>query len=92
MYGLPYITDNALITYVAMAGYLRNSTVFERVTLNWSTTSKLGWSNGKKIIQYIDNTDAIYADLNDVSIKMKYRANVGYGLKVMTVVKYLLHW
>ncbi|CAG7836336.1 unnamed protein product [Allacma fusca] len=73
--------EENLITTVTLAGYLRNSTVFERVTLNWSSTSKLGWSNGKKIIQFIDNTDGIYATLDDISIKMKYRANAGYGLK-----------
>jgi hypothetical protein len=58
--------------------------VFERITLNWSSTSKLGWSDGKKIIKYIDNTDEIYASLDDISVKMKQRAMTGYGLKVRT--------
>ena len=56
--------------------------VYERVTLNWSPTSKLCWSNGKKMIQYIDNTDDVYAQLDDISVKMKQRAQNGYGLKV----------
>ncbi len=56
--------------------------MFERITLNWSPTSKLGWSNGKKIIQYIDNTDIVYSTLDDISVKMKQRAVAGYGLQV----------
>lgn len=56
--------------------------MFERMTLNWSSTAKFGWSNGKKTILYIDDTDAIYDNLDDISVKMRLRAVDGYGLKV----------
>lgn len=59
-----------------------NITAYERMTLNWSSTSKFGWSNGKKTIMYIDNTDKLYTFLDDISVKMRQRAVDGYGLKV----------
>lgn len=59
--------------------------MFERMTLNWSSTSKFGWSNGKKTILYIDNTDKLYTFLDDISVKMRQRAIDGYGLKVRTL-------
>jgi hypothetical protein len=56
--------------------------VFERMTLNWSSTSKFGWSDGKKTIFFIDNTDKMCVFLDDISVQMKKRAEKGYGLKV----------
>lgn len=60
-----------------------NSVVFERMTLNWSSTSKFGWSNGKKTLYYIDHTDKMYTFLDDISVKMRKRAIDGYGLMVI---------
>jgi len=77
-------TEENCITTVNMNGLLWNSVVFERITLNWSPISKLGWSNGKKIIRYIDNDDEAYARLEDISVQMKERAISGYGLQVIT--------
>jgi len=75
-------TQENLITTIAGLGTMWNSMVFERITLNWSSTSKLGWSDGKKVIHYIDSTDEVYASLDDISLKMKQRALNGYGLAV----------
>lgn len=72
--------------YAFLQGILWNSVVYERITLNWSSTSKLCWSNGKKTIQYVDNTDEIYTKLDDISVKMKQRALAGYGLKVYNYI------
>ncbi|XP_021955257.1 GATOR complex protein MIOS isoform X2 [Folsomia candida] len=76
-----HCSDENLITTCTPKGVLWNSVVFERMTLNWSSTSKFGWSNGKKTILYIDNTDKLYTFLDDISVKMRQRAIDGYGLK-----------
>ncbi|CAL8072972.1 unnamed protein product [Orchesella dallaii] len=74
-------TEEHLITTATFNGVIWSSFVYERLTLNWSPTSILGWSDGKRTINFIDNTDDIYTSLDDISVKMKLRAKNGYGLK-----------
>lgn len=74
-------TEEHLITTAAFNGVLWSSFVYERITLNWSPTSVMGWSDGKRMIHYIDGSDDIYSVLDDISVKMKVRAKSGYGLK-----------
>jgi len=42
---------------------------------------KLVWNFGKRILQYIDETDSIYDRLDDVSVTMRRRTVSGYGLE-----------
>jgi len=56
-------------------------TVVDRITLNWSPSSKLVWNCGRQILQYIDETDSVYDRLEDISVTMRRRAINGYGLE-----------
>lgn len=55
--------------------------MYERLTLNWAPSSIMGWSDGKRMIHYIDGGDEMYSVLDDISVKMKQRAKNAYGLK-----------
>jgi len=55
--------------------------VVDRITLNWSPSSKLVWNCGRQILQYIDETDSVYDRLEDISVTMRRRAISGYGLE-----------
>lgn len=60
---------------------LKEHLVFDRITLNWSPSSKVVWNHGKRILQFIDETDTVYDRLEDVSVTMRRRAVNGYGLE-----------
>ncbi|XP_013772701.1 GATOR complex protein MIOS-like [Limulus polyphemus] len=72
--------ENRLLT-VTPTGTIRDYTVFDRITLNWSPTSEIVWTHGKKLLQCIDHRDQQYKSLDDISVKMRRRALLGYGLK-----------
>ncbi|XP_042899420.1 GATOR2 complex protein MIOS-B isoform X2 [Parasteatoda tepidariorum] len=59
--------------------------ISDRITLNWSPTSEIVWTHGKKILQCVDSRDEFYLCLNDISVKMRKRASQGYGLKMQKV-------
>ncbi|XP_046467941.1 GATOR2 complex protein MIOS [Neodiprion pinetum] len=59
---------------------LTDYTVFERITINWSTKSYLAWNHASKSFKYIYSTDNIYKSLNDISLQTKSRAMRDYGL------------
>ncbi|XP_014229294.1 GATOR complex protein MIOS-B [Trichogramma pretiosum] len=59
---------------------LTDYTVYERITLNWSTRSHLVWNHASKSYKYICSNDNIYKGLNDISILLNRRALSGYGL------------
>ncbi|GAB6033307.1 hypothetical protein CHUAL_013078 [Chamberlinius hualienensis] len=70
--------DNNLYE-VNYSNEIHSRTVSERITLNWSATSVLAWSQSKKTVQCIDpaNTGANYFD--DISITMRQRVVDGYS-------------
>lgn len=61
---------------------LTDYTVYERITLNWSTRSHLVWNHASKCFKYICSNDNIYKPLRDISILTKSRALAEYGLLV----------
>lgn len=61
---------------------LTDYTVYERITLNWSTRSHLMWNHASKAFNYITCNDGIYKTLGDISILTKSRALTEYGLLV----------
>lgn len=52
--------DENRLLYSTSSLSIKDHTVVDRITLNWSPSSKLVWNCGKKILQYIDKTDSIY--------------------------------
>ena len=56
--------------------------VQERITLNWSATSALVWTHGKKTLQQVDCTHPVYAHYDDVLTAIMMRAQKKYGLHV----------
>lgn len=50
---------------------------------NWSPTSEIVWTCGRKVLQCVDSRDDFYKCLDDISVKMRRRALQGYGLKVL---------
>ncbi|XP_054286757.1 GATOR complex protein MIOS [Macrosteles quadrilineatus] len=72
--------DNRLIT-ASLSGALTDYTVFERMTVNWSSGSHVVWTFGRRTLKLISDKDTIYDNFEDISTKIKYRATVGYGLK-----------
>ncbi|OXU30787.1 hypothetical protein TSAR_008781 [Trichomalopsis sarcophagae] len=59
---------------------LTDYTVYERITLNWSTRSHLVWNHASKSFKYICSNDHTYKALGDISISTKSRALAEYGL------------
>ncbi|KAJ8676074.1 hypothetical protein QAD02_011860 [Eretmocerus hayati] len=59
---------------------LTDYTVYERITLNWSTRSHLVWNHASKSFKYMHSNDNIYKSLDDISILTKSRAISDYGL------------
>lgn len=56
--------------------------VQERITLNWSATSALVWTHGKKTLQQVDCQHPVYAHYDDVLTAIMTRARNKYGLYV----------
>ncbi|KAJ8949341.1 hypothetical protein NQ314_008261 [Rhamnusium bicolor] len=67
--------ENRLLT-IALSGTIKDYTVFDRITLNWSPTSHIVWSYGRKTMKYLSD-----AFLDDISNKIKERAKTRYGLQ-----------
>uniref|UniRef100_A0A1B6CGC5 MIOS-like alpha-solenoid domain-containing protein n=1 Tax=Clastoptera arizonana TaxID=38151 RepID=A0A1B6CGC5_9HEMI len=72
--------ENRLLT-IALTGILTDYVVFERMTVNWSSSSHVVWTFGRKTLKMINDRDKVYKNINDISTKMKRRAKDGYGLK-----------
>lgn len=73
--------ENRLLT-ASYTGKLVDYSVQERITLNWSATSALVWTNGKKTLQQVDCTHPVYAHYDDVLTAIMIRAQKKYGLYV----------
>ncbi|XP_074600289.1 GATOR complex protein mio [Brevipalpus obovatus] len=56
-----------------------------KVTLNWSPSSEIIWTNGEKFFQCLDSRDNYYKSIEDVSVKMRERAKQNYGLDLNCV-------
>lgn len=76
--------ENRMLT-IAQNGQLLDYKVFDRITLNWSPTSEIVWTCGRKVLQCVDSRDDFYNCLDDISVKMRRRACHGYGLKVSKI-------
>ncbi|GFV20535.1 GATOR complex protein MIOS [Trichonephila clavipes] len=74
------IYENRMLT-ISQNNQLLDYTIFDRITLNWSPTSEIVWTFGRKILQCVDSRDEFYLCLNDISVKMRKRACQGYGFK-----------
>ncbi|EFN84236.1 GATOR complex protein MIOS [Harpegnathos saltator] len=55
-------------------------TVWERITVSWSSGSHLTWNHAFKSLKYIHSEDNPYKTLDDIAILTKKRANAEYGL------------
>ncbi|XP_023223348.1 GATOR complex protein MIOS-B-like [Centruroides sculpturatus] len=73
--------ENRMLT-ITHSGHVGDCTVFDRITLNWSPTSEIVWTQGRRLLQCVDSRDKFYDCLNDLSIKMRQRAILDYGLKM----------
>lgn len=68
--------------FISPFGEVGEFTVFDRITLNWSPTSEIVWTQGRRLLHCVDSRDKFYDCLDDLSIKMKKRAILDYGLKM----------
>ncbi|XP_069184860.1 GATOR2 complex protein MIOS isoform X3 [Procambarus clarkii] len=73
--------ENRIIT-ASYTGKLVDYNVHERITLNWSATSALMWTHGKKTLHQIDCQDPVYSHFDDISTAIMTRAQKKYGLHV----------
>ena len=73
--------ESRLLT-ISLKGFVTDYVVFERITLNWSPTSHIAWTHGRRTLKLISDQDLIYNCWNDISVKMRRRALSDYGLKV----------
>lgn len=62
-------------------GAITDYTVFDRITLNWASNSNIAWTYGRKTMKYMDDSSNIHSVLQDISDKIKQRADTSYGLK-----------
>lgn len=72
--------ENRLLA-ITLNGSIMDYTVFERMTLNWSSMSNVVWTCGQRTLKMVSDADDIYEQLGDISSAMKKRALRGYGLK-----------
>jgi hypothetical protein len=75
--------ENRLLT-IAFSGTITDYVVFERITLNWSPSSHVVWTHGRRTLKVISEKNTVYNNLSDISVKLKRRALNDYGLKVST--------
>lgn len=52
------------------------------MTLNWSPSTHIVWTYGRRHLKLISDHDKIYINVQDLSPKIKRRAIAEYGLKV----------
>lgn len=76
-----HLNEENRLLYSTSSLNIKEHIVVDRITLNWSPSSKLVWNCGKKILQYIDETDSVYGRFSDFSVIMRKRAVEGYGLE-----------
>lgn len=76
-----HLNEENRLLYSTSSLNIKEHIVVDRITLNWSPSSKLVWNCGKKILQYIDETDSVYGRFSDFSVIMRQRAVEGYGLE-----------
>nr|CAD7396882.1 unnamed protein product [Timema cristinae] len=72
--------ENRLLA-ISLSGGLTDYVVFERITLNWSPSSHVVWTHGRRFLKLITDKDQLYTKLNDTSVTIKRRALTEYGLK-----------
>ncbi|GFG38305.1 hypothetical protein Cfor_12188 [Coptotermes formosanus] len=72
--------ENRLLT-IAFSGTITDYVVFERITLNWSPSSHVVWTHGRRTLKVISEKNTVYNNLSDISVKLKRRALNDYGLK-----------
>lgn len=63
-------------------GKLVDYSVEERITVNWSATSALVWTQGKRTLQQVDCQHPVYGHYDDVLTAIVTRARKKYGLYV----------
>ncbi|KAL3176792.1 hypothetical protein MRX96_039633 [Rhipicephalus microplus] len=73
--------DENRMLAVTPACAVRDYTVFDRITLNWSPPSELVWTQGRKLVHCWDDRDNSYELSGDIAVKMRKRAHLGYGLE-----------
>lgn len=66
-------------------------TVWERITVSWSSGSHLTWNHAFKSLKYIHSEDNTYKALDDIAILTKKRANAEYGLLVSELEREKTH-
>lgn len=69
-------SDESRFLCISASGAITDYTVFDRITLNWAASSSICWSYGRKTIKYVSDSK-----IDDISNKMKRRAERGYGLE-----------
>ncbi|XP_050420341.1 GATOR complex protein MIOS isoform X3 [Adelges cooleyi] len=74
------VHENRLLA-ISQTGILNDYWVFERMTLNWSTTSNIVWTYGQNNLKFISDKDLVYSSFEDVAIAIKMRAFSQYGIK-----------
>lgn len=75
-------THESRLLTISLSGTITDYVAFERITLNWSPSSHIVWTHGRRTLKIISNKDTVYNCLNDISVKMRRRAVNDYGLKV----------
>lgn len=73
--------DENRMLAVTSGSSVRDYTVFDRITLNWSPPSELVWTQGRKLVHCWDDRDYSYELSGDIAVKMRKRALLGYGLE-----------
>lgn len=76
--------ENRLLS-ASYAGNLVDYSVEERITVNWSATSALVWTQGKKTLHQVDCQHPVYGHYDDVLTAIVTRARKKYGLYMDTL-------
>ncbi|CAG9854863.1 unnamed protein product [Phyllotreta striolata] len=70
-----HATDENRLLTIAVSGAIKDYTVFDRITVNWSTNT-IVWSQGRKSLRYLEDSF-----VDDVSARIKERAKQRYGVQ-----------
>ncbi|XP_057660975.1 GATOR complex protein MIOS [Diorhabda carinulata] len=70
-----HATDENRLLTIALSGTIKDYTVFDRITVNWSTNN-IVWSHGRKILRHVNDTF-----VEDISHNIKERAKDRYGIQ-----------
>ncbi|PNF34608.1 WD repeat-containing protein mio [Cryptotermes secundus] len=74
-------THESRLLTISLSGTITDYVAFERITVNWSPSSHIVWTHGRRTLKLISNKDTVYNCLDDISVKMRRRAVNDYGLK-----------